>query len=208
VTRRILLAAASALLLSACADAPSAPAAYPDGSLSGRPNAAKAPAELPNVFRYWDDRYGFFIADPASGLILVEGAPLDPRTYWMCPGGTSGTSGKTYQQVGLRQGVIHNLVVGDDVTLHVYLLSDYVGGDPLSFLCGATPIAVGTGDVRVTDNDILGTSGRRNSFGTSMHGTVTLLATGETLRASGTFHQLYFPETAAIDVKVSTVRLH
>ena len=209
INRSCLTSLAAVVLVSACAEAPIAPLTAPAGLTPlARRDAAKPPTELSNVFRYWDDRYGFFIADVESGLILVEGAPLDPRTYWMCPGGTSGTSGKNYQEVGRRKGVIHNLVTGDDVTLHVYPLSAFVGGDPLSFICGASPIAIGTGRVHVTDSDLYGNSGHASAFTISMHGTVTMLATGERLRASGTYHHVYFPDTQRFEIKTITVRLH
>lgn len=204
--RRALLPAVVSLLLAACSDASAPPTAPAVAPVAAR-GIANAPGELPNLIRYWDDRYGFFILDEEAGLILVEGAPLDPRTYWMCPGGTAGTSGKTYQEVGIRQGVVRSLVVGMDVALHVYRASDFVGGNPLSFICGADPIAIGSGEVRVTDNDLYWTSNHRNAVGIMMHGTVTWLATGETMRASGTYRHVYDPRTASIDVVTSTVRL-
>jgi hypothetical protein len=205
--RPLLTLAALSLFGSACADAPSAPLASVGAPAAPRLGIANAPAEAGNVLRYSENLYGFFLVDAESGLILVSGAPTVPSNYWMCPGGTEGTSTRTYQDVRLRDGVVRRLVVGKDVTLTVYRYSDFVGGDPLSFICGATPIATGTGRVMLTDNDYYGTAGRVNTAGIRMHGTVTMLASGERLNASGDFHITWVPFTDDVKTLRETVRL-
>jgi hypothetical protein len=205
--RPFLILASVSLFASACADTPSAPVSSIGAPTAPRLGLANAPAESGNVLRYTDNLYGIFIADPESGLILVSGAPTVPSNYWMCPGGTEGTSTTTHQEVVTRDGVVRKIVVGKDVTLTVYRYSDFVGGDPLSFICGATPIATGTGRVMLTDNDYYGTAGRVNTAGIRMHGTVTMLASGERLNASGDFHITWVPFTDDVKTLRETVRL-
>ncbi len=170
------------VLLAGCDRAPTesaSPAAAPSF------NFANGPAELFNVIRFSTNDGGFFIVDERTGLIVVEGLPADPKTLFLCEGGTNPASTLTWQMVGWLRGVIHAHLVGEDVSVHVYRLSDLVGGFPDPFLhlwCTGTPIAAGTGRGRVVDNDFFGTGGKNNAVTFQIRGTVTDLRTGELLR--------------------------
>src|SRR4029453_10789599 len=70
-------------------------------------------------------------------------------------------------------------------SIHVYRLSDLDPSfpDPFAHLfCTGTPIAAGTGQARVLDNDTFGIGGEKNAFRVGVEGTVTDLSTGELLR--------------------------
>lgn len=199
----------AALLVSgavACADSPTAPG-MDDASPGARLSASGRPTALPNVVRYGDDTGGFFVDDPVSGIVAVEGLPLDPRTLFICPGGTAYASPLTIQDVGQKQGVSHRLIKGRDVGIHLYRAGDYTG-DILALICGATPYAVGTGDIVVTANDYDGVSGHRSHYGINFRGTVTETATGETLRVTALAQATYDPATGSYDGRTTAVRTH
>jgi hypothetical protein len=175
-------------LLAGCEPARTAPTAPPTAPLL---NFVNGPGELVNVIRFSTDDGGFFIADPASGLVAAEGLPADPSTFFGCEGGQNPASTLTWQQVGWLRGVIHNHVVGRDVNIHVFQLSDLDPSQPDPFLhlwCTGTPIAAGTGNASVTDNDLFGTGGKTNAVTIRMQGMVTDLRTGQSLHLTARLH--------------------
>jgi hypothetical protein len=128
------------------------------------------PNELPNVFRF-EGQFATGIQDPETDLFAFAGLPDSPKMSAACLGGTEPFATVDIQFVGELQEVIHRLVVGGDVNLHVYRLTGFMG------FCRSTPIAQGIGRVMNTDNDLLAlTSGfpGADAWGFRMNGQVTL----------------------------------
>jgi hypothetical protein len=213
---RSLLRCVPLALLVACADSGKLPTESASSEATPNFNFANGPPELFNVIRFSTDFIGFSIIDEKTGLIAVEGFVGDPKSAIAC-GGTNASSPLTWQQVGLLRDVIHNHVVGKDVGVGVYRLSDFdpnVPGDPIIHLfCTATPIALGTGRFSAVDNDAFGTSGKNNAVTETIRGTVTDLLTGELLRLEAGFHVVQnlagFPDVPpTVKVFNTVVRLH
>lgn len=167
--RSLALAALIPALFLACSDVPAGPDPAP---AAPRFNFLNGPSQLPNVVRY-QDQFFVFIFDPETGLIALAGAPDDPREAFLCPGGTEPFALVAVQDAGLIQDVIHALVVGPEVNLHVYDFATFTNA------CVSTPIAQGTGRVMYTDNDRFATGSRTNAWGFRMHGEVTLASNGD-----------------------------
>jgi hypothetical protein len=183
-----LLSLCSGVLLAGCNPAETAPTSPPTAP---KFNFINGPAELPNVIRFSTNDGGFFIPDPTSGLVAVEGLPADPSTLFSCEGGQNPASTLTWQQVGWLRDVIHSHIVGQDVNIHVFQLSDLDASQPDPFLhlwCTGTPIAAGTGDATAVDNDYFATGGKVNAVTIRLRGTVTDLRTGEALRLTAQYH--------------------
>jgi hypothetical protein len=159
--RSLALAPAIAALLLACSDAPG-------GSTPFAPefNFLNGPSELPNVFRF-EDQFVALIFDPQTGLVALAGAPADPAAAVPC-GGSEPFAVVQFQDAGQIRAVIHSLVVGPEVNLHVYDLATFINP------CVSTPIAQGTGRFMYTDNDVFVTGSGADAFGFRMHGEVTL----------------------------------
>jgi hypothetical protein len=162
--RSLALAALIPVLFFACSDAAVGPEAAP----APRLNFLNGPNELPNVFRYQTEFFTF-IFDPQTGFIAVAGAPEDPRQAVPC-GGTEPFAIVAVQETGVIQDVIHGLVVGPEVNLHVYDFATFTDA------CVSIPIAQGTGRVMYTDNDFFNTGPGANSWGFRMEGEVTLVS--------------------------------
>jgi hypothetical protein len=202
------------VLLAGCDRAPTE-----SSSATDKPslNFVNGPPELFNVIRFSTNDGGFFIVDEKTGLIVVEGLPSDPRTLFLCEGQTNPASTLTWQEVGWLRGVIKARVVGEDVNIHVYRLSDLdlsFPGDPFVHLwCTGTPIAAGTGRASYVDNDLFGT-GQKNEAGTLViRGRVTDLLTGELLRLQARIHVVQnlagYPDVPpTVKVSNTVVRLH
>jgi hypothetical protein len=183
-----VLSLCAGALLAGCTPTETAPTAPPTAP---RFNFVNGPAELPNVIRFSTDDAGFFVPDPASGLVAVEGLPADPSTFFGCENGQNPASTLTWQQVGWLRELIHAHVVGRNVNIHVFQLSelDTSQQDPFLHLwCTGTPIAAGTGDATLVDNDFFGTGGKNNAVTFGMRGTLTDLRTGQSLRLTARFH--------------------
>jgi hypothetical protein len=203
-----VLSVFSGALLAGCDPAQTASTAP---ETAPRFNFVNGPAELPNVIRFSTDYTGFFIPDPASGLVAAEGLPADPSTLLACEGGQNPASTLTWQQVGWLRGLIHNHTVGRDVNIHVFQLSDLDDSQPDPFLhlwCTGTPIAAGTGDMSYVDNDLFGTGGKNNALTIRIRGMVTDLRTGESLHLTAQVHIVQnLAGTPAVDptIKVENV---
>jgi len=200
-----ILAALGGALLAGCDRPPTEPPAPAAPSL----NFANGPAAAGlNVIRFSSNAGGFFIFDSRPDLLVVEGLPADPSTLVDCGlGGTNPASTLTYQQVGWLRGVIHNHVVGPDVTIHVFQLSDLVDGDFLGLFCTGTPLAAGTGRASIVDNDLFATSGRTNAVTFKILGTVTDLQTGARLHVTARAHTVTDLRTDPPTVKVDETRI-
>jgi len=163
--RLLSSAVCAALLLLTGYEAPAA-AAGP-GFLNG-------PSILPNVFRFEDETW-VGLGDDSTGLAAFAGLPADPAE--ICADSFH-LNVMAFQTVGQLQAVFHVLILGDDVNIVVYELSDLLPVTALSDLCNATPIAAGTGRLVYTDNDYDVSGTRTNSFGAEFHGTLQDLEHG------------------------------
>ncbi|HSU92845.1 MAG TPA: hypothetical protein VLI43_03995 [Gemmatimonadaceae bacterium] len=188
-----VLALFSGALLAGCDPAvstPTAPATAP------RFDFVNGPADLANVIRFSTNNVGIVIVDTASGLIAFEGLPADPSTYFGCDGGQNLASTLNWQALGLLRGVLETHVVGMDVNIHVFRLSDLDDSQPIPILhlsCTATPIAAGTGNVTLVDNGVQTPEFREakeehEAMTIQMQGTVTDLRTGQSLHLTAGLH--------------------
>lgn len=142
----------------------------PTVPLQPRLDVGTAGPEFPNVVRF-EGEFVFFIFDPETDLVALAGAPDDPAAAFPC-GGDQPFAIVDFQEAGVRQGVIHALVKGDEVNLHVFRLSTFVNP------CVSSPIAVGEGRLMYVDNDAFLSGTRGNSWGFRMEGDVTLVGGG------------------------------
>ena len=180
--RSLAFVATIPALLFACSDAPAGPDPAP---AAPRFSFLNGPDELPNVFRF-ETEFVVLIFDPVTGLVALAGAPDDPSEAVPC-GGTEPFAFVAVQEAGVIQDVLHGLVVGPEVNLHVYDFATFV--DP----CVSTPIAQGTGRVMYTDNDLFNAGPGANSWGFRMHGDVTLLS-GERAHLVASNHFIIWPD--------------
>lgn len=164
--RRSLLLLATPFALGCAADSVGPPTI----PLQPRLSAVTGGPEFPNVVRFQGE-FVFAIQDPETDLIALAGAPDDPAAAVPC-GGDEPFATVDFQEAGVRQGVIHALVKGDDVNLHVYQRSTFVNP------CVSSPIAVGEGRLMYVDNDLFASGTRANSWGFRMGGDVTLVGGG------------------------------
>lgn len=142
----------------------------PTAPVQPRLVAATAGPEFPNVVRFQGE-FVFSIQDPTTDLIAWAGAPDDPAAAIPC-GGDQPFAIVDFQDAGVRQDVIHRLVKGDPVNLHVFRLSTFVNP------CVSSPIAVGEGRLMYVDNDAFLSGSGTNSWGFRMGGEVTLVGGG------------------------------
>lgn len=141
----------------------------PTAPLRARLDIATAGPEFPNVVRFQGE-FVFAIQDPETDLIAFAGLPDDPWQDTFC-GGSEPYAIVDFQESGHRQEVIHALVRGDEVNLHVFQRSTFVD-------CVSSPIAVGEGRLMYVDNDLFASGTRANSWGFRMGGTVSLVGGG------------------------------
>jgi hypothetical protein len=125
------------------------------------------PAELPNVFRYSGEG-AFGVADAETDLFALAGFPDDPTQITDCGGPGAAFNTFYVQEAGQLRNVIHQIVKGDNVNIHVYRFSTFV--DP----CTSKPIARGTGSLLYHDSDVLVTGNGTDSYGVGIYGTVAL----------------------------------
>jgi hypothetical protein len=162
--KRTFALPATILALSlACTDAPAGP---DNTAFAPQFNFLTGPSELPNVFRF-GTQFVTAIFDPQTGLVALAGAPADPAAAVPC-GGDDPFAFVAVQDAGVIQDVLHRLVVGPEVNLHVYDFATFINP------CVSTPIAQGTGRVMYVDNDAFNAGPGANSWGFRMHGEVTL----------------------------------
>jgi hypothetical protein len=130
---------------------------------------------LPNVIRY-QDQYAFGIQDPETNLLVWAGLPASPMLSAACLGGSEPYATVDVQDAGLLQNVVHRVVNGGDVNLHVYTRNGFRD------FCLSAPIAQGIGRMTYVDNDVFdvvsGFPGA-NAWGFRMEGPVTFTAGGQ-----------------------------
>ena len=176
----VLLCAA---LLTACDDTGTGPLPLPAAGY----NFTNAPAELPNVLRSGGRVISAFF-DLEQDMLVVAGAPEDPRTDRLC-GGTELRQFIPVQWVGDLADLVKQLAMLDAINILVY---QPVPAGPDVALCATEPMATGTGRLLRTDNDFRGVFGRANAVFEHVQGTV-LLTDGGLARLSARFHALGSP---------------
>ena len=134
--------------------------------LQARFSSQAPPSELPNVIRYQLES-GFGVIDPQPDLWAFAGFPEDLSQSEDCGGPGVHFDSFYVQDAGQIQGVIHEIIKGDNVRITVYRFSTF---DP----CTSKPLAVGTGTLSYHDNDFFVTASGTETFGVHIDGTVTL----------------------------------
>jgi hypothetical protein len=162
------------------------------------------PAESgPNVIR--DEAYGWwwYFTDAKRGYVAFVGA--DPVA--ICSGGDA-DSWWNYQEnyPPAEEGLIHFLAKGDDVPASVYPISIWDYG-ACEYILSFPPIAAGTADVVITDNDLdasLYDHNRKNAYGLSAHGALTA-PDGERMIFNGGFRCVYDADVDEVKCKIKIV---
>ncbi|PYO38167.1 MAG: hypothetical protein DMD29_14090 [Gemmatimonadetes bacterium] len=134
------------------------------------------PSDLPNVFR-GDSILLFVWPDYTTNLVIAVNAPDGGVSSLRRCGSSLRPEPQPVQTVGEMQDVMRQLRLLRDVNIHVYSPVP-AGFSGFMSLCGATPIAQGTGNLISTDNDRLVTGNGANAFGFRAEGTVDLVAGG------------------------------
>jgi hypothetical protein len=190
-------AAALALLtiaVAACDRPPTAVVELPPAHL----DFLNGPDDLPNVFRTATNA-GFSMRDPSTGYIVMAGLPTPPSSLTFC-GGTMPVQTSSEMTEGELSGVLHDLRMGSDLNVFVYQIAAFRG------ICASTPFASGIGHAIRTDNDLLTSLTRTNSFGMRIQGVVQDAA-GQSYRLNAELHDLIFPDLSFKRV-VQNVHLH
>ena len=177
-------AAALAMLtvaIAACDQPPTATVELPPVRL----DFLNGPDDLPNVFRTATNA-GFSMRDPETGYIAMAGLPNPPSSITLC-GGTMPFQTSSEMTEGELSGVLHDLRMGSDLNVFVYLIAGFRG------VCASTPFATGIGHAIRTDNDLETTFTRTNSFGTRIQGTLQDAA-GQSYHLNAEVHDLIFKD--------------
>jgi hypothetical protein len=153
------------LLVLACAGDPSAP---PSPNLQPSLAVVSASAEA-NVIRF-RDQFAVGIFDPETDLVAYAGLSSNPDDLADC-GGVEPYQSADFQYVGLLQDAIKALAKSNQINLHVFRFSTFVG-------CGSVPIAKGVGRVTYTDSDAFYTGGKNDSWGFRIEGPVNFVEGG------------------------------
>ena len=161
------------LAVLACEQADTSPTEVPQYNFSNGPD------ELPNILRQ-EFAFAVSIVDPATGLRAIAGLPTVPASHISCqalgPQFTGTENFQLHDEQLVGDGPVVYLNNTDDVNLHVYRISTFMG------FCRSVVYAQGVGKVIGTDNDFTGTGPRSNPFSVHLTGDVTIVATGETAR--------------------------
>lgn len=179
--RSPLAAVLTLVLALGCTDSPTTPATLNDGNppapafnFTNNPNAG------PNIIR-GQDFFAILFFDADRGMQAVLGTDI----VQFCLGNVSFDLWD-FQDVNVPEDAnrISTLLHGDDVTTSVWPL---FGFDCSQFL-STTPLATGTSDARLTDNDLNTLSNpdskNHNAFGFRAHGHLTD-ASGARVRFNG-----------------------
>ena len=127
-----------------------------------------------------------FDGDPSTGFIAMAGLPTPPQSLTFC-GGTMPFQTSLEMTEGELSGVLHDLRMGSNLNVFVYQIAGFRG------ICASTPFASGTGHAIRTDNDLLTSLTRTNSFGMRIQGVVQDAA-GQSYRLNAELHDLIFPD--------------
>jgi hypothetical protein len=125
----------------------------------------EGPTVLPNLFRT-EANIGISVPDPESGLLVFAGLPNPPSSLVRC-GGTVPFDPVSIQSSGELRDVLQDLRIARGITISVFYLSSFRGP------CASTPFAVGQGMAMRTDNDLLTSLTRANTFAMRVSGDVS-----------------------------------
>jgi hypothetical protein len=155
--------------ITACDQTPTAVIEVPPANL----DFLNGPDDLPNVFRTATNA-GFAMRDPSTGYIVMAGLPTPPSSITLC-GGTMPFQTSSEMTEGELSGVLHDLRMGSDLNMFVYLIAGFRG------VCVSTPFASGTGHA-------IRTSGRSVHRSTEERTTNAEYADGASRPALRTLH--------------------
>ena len=174
-TRAVLVAVALVFI--------SAPVVAPD------PPANSGPFVVRGEFDGADSDYWWGIADSKRGYVAIHGVDI---VSWCEGTSPTGYNLWSFQDTNIPadEGLVHQLLKADDVLTSVWPISILDAAffcDPLLEM--GTPLAEGTIDMILTDNDVfayLYDHNRANAWGITGHGVVTA-PDGERMRLSSGF---------------------
>jgi hypothetical protein len=188
------------IALAGCENSPNAPVT----ENGPRFDYLNGPDDLPNVSRF-EQRYTVNFTDPTVGLRLFAGLPTVPSSHINCRvfgfTGSERFQLRPIQQVGADEGPIVQLITDDDVNVHIYQTSTFMG------FCRSTIYAQGVVRMTATDNDLFFESGHTNVWGWHFTGTVTILATGEEKQLNAVFRFLSNPQTGEFKILRRDIQL-
>lgn len=148
----------------------------------------------PHVFR--DEAYGWwwYFTDWNRGYVAFVGRDI----VAFCNGEVVG-SWWTYQDnyPPAEEGLLITVTKGDDVITSVWPAAIWDYFDPCEYILNNPPLAEGTSDVVLTDNDIYAWAydhTRKNAYGLSAHGVLTA-PDGERMIFNGHFRCVYDGDT-------------
>jgi hypothetical protein len=174
-------------------------------------NFMNGPLDLPNVLR-GDGIVISAWADVAQDIAIVVNTPAGGVSDFRRCGGAFGPTLQPVQTVGELQGVLRELRLLRDVSIHLYrpvpdaFFQPPAGKIPLDAFCAASPFAQGTANVTSTDNDRLVTESSANAFGFRAQGLVDLAGGGSSRLTA--IRQAVIGPDGTLDVQVSSVMLH
>jgi hypothetical protein len=177
------LAAAVALMTSACGDSDPTTPATP---AVGNPQYLYTNGPItPNVFRTAEG-FAYGMTDSETGLLALIGLPTDPTADVGC-GGDQELPLVPLQAAGWQQA-FNVLAVAKEINIHVYDLNTFVD------TCSSPLIAAGTGHAVYTDNDFINTGTGGNAYGLNIGGILTSVPGGEPVRVQGAVRSLNLPD--------------
>lgn len=183
-------------LLPACSDEPTSP--QPAPALGPVLRTVRNP-DGPGAFVIrFDGVLGFLFDDPGSDLRVIAGVTLDQLAA-LCSGGDFTLEPATGQVVFRPDGSIHQLFKAKGVTLLVF-------EQAFADFCAVPPFAVGRGNFINTDNDLLVSLNRTNSFGFRLRGRVTDASGGQS-HLVAMFHAI-INRCGELRVLTSAIKLH
>lgn len=146
----------------------------------------------PAVLRSDDDTFiVLFNTDGASGLASVIRLPDPPEDVEQC-GGSQPLQSADLQLVFHPDGVIQQLMIGNQVHAWVYDRQDFLAIANSSGVCAAldalVPLAAGLVDFVARDNDLFVAGPRTNAFGWTARGLLTRTSDGSPVNYQNRYH--------------------
>jgi hypothetical protein len=158
------------------------------------PPPASGPIVVRGDFNGADYDWWYYYTDWKRGYVAFHGVDI---VSW-CAYNPTGYSDWYYLDVfpPAEADLIHEVLKGDDITTSVWPVAIWEYTNACDYILNYPPIATGTADVIVTDNDVTAwrnTHNRKNAYHLSAHG-VLYAPDGEGMVFSGGFHGVWHPE--------------
>jgi len=168
-----------ALVLAAgCTESATSPTALSDSPPAPTLDFINGPAFPGNsgIFRFEEQEW-FVGFDPDDLIfsIIALGVPLNESFF--CTDAPLDPEFLSWQE-WFASGAYHQHIKGTDVLIEVV---------DFNWTCGDEPLAIGTGDFNLVDNDLFVSGTRTNSFGYNAHGQLTDPVTGNPVNYSETW---------------------